>query len=45
MNQTLRIAKSTGQPSEKDLRTLEVEDFNNLEVKETSEKEGKVIGF
>ena len=45
MNQTLRIAKSTGQPSEKELRTLEVEDFNNLEVKETSEKEGKVIGF
>lgn len=45
MNQTLRIARSTGQPSEKELRTLEAEDFNNLEVKETSEKEGRVIGF
>lgn len=45
MNQTLRIARSTGQPSEKELRTLEAEDFNNLGVKETSEKEGRVIGF
>ena len=45
MNQSLRIAKIAGQPSEKELRTLEAEDFNNLEVKETSEKEGRRIGF
>ncbi|MDO5381242.1 MAG: AAA family ATPase [Eubacteriales bacterium] len=45
MNQTLRIAKNTEQPSEKELRTLVAEDFNDLGIKETAEKERKVIGF
>ena len=45
MNQTLRIAKSTGNPSEKELRTLVAEDFNDLDVKETVKKEGRIIGF